>query len=113
MRADIEERPGHCVVGASTCLFQTCRVRESVPMSSPKEARMVPDLGQVRAEALDALTFPLSPGAPSPSRFASAVRRRFIVRVLRHELATYGEVEDGLAEVLDLVGARGESLECV
>jgi hypothetical protein len=35
-------------------------------------------------------------------------RRRFVVRVLRHELAAHGEVEDGLAEVLDLVRARGE-----
>ena len=33
-------------------------------------------------------------------------RRRFVVRVLRHELAADGEVEDGLAELLDLVGAR-------
>ena len=37
-----------------------------------------------------------------------ASRRRFVVRVLRHELAAHGEVEDGLAQLLDLVGARGE-----
>ena len=35
-------------------------------------------------------------------------RRRFVVRVLRHELAAHGEVEDGLAQLLDLVGACGE-----
>ena len=46
--------------------------------------------------------------APSPSRSASAFGRRFVVRVLRHEFAAHGEVEDGLAELLDLVGARGQ-----
>src|SRR5680860_185902 len=35
-------------------------------------------------------------------------RRRLIVRVLRHEFAAGGEVEDGLTELPDLVGARGE-----
>ena len=35
-------------------------------------------------------------------------RRWLVVRVLRHEFAAHGEVEDGLAELLDLVGARGE-----
>ena len=36
-----------------------------------------------------------------------------LLRVLRHELAADGEVEDGLAEVLDLVGAGGEGGEVV
>ena len=33
---------------------------------------------------------------------------RFVLRVLRHQLAAHGKVEDGLAQALDLVGARGE-----
>ena len=37
----------------------------------------------------------------------------FILRVLRHEFAADGEVEDGLAELLDLVGAGGEGGEGV
>ena len=34
--------------------------------------------------------------------------RRFLVWFPRHELAAHGEVEDGLAQGLDLVGARGQ-----
>jgi hypothetical protein len=34
-------------------------------------------------------------------------RRGFVVRVLRHELAAHGEVKDGSAQLLDLVGAAG------
>ena len=36
---------------------------------------------------------------------------RFVVRILRDEFATDGEVEDGLAELLDVFGARGEARE--
>jgi hypothetical protein len=35
-------------------------------------------------------------------------RRRFVVRILRHKAATDGEVEDGLPQLLDLLGARRE-----
>jgi hypothetical protein len=40
-------------------------------------------------------------------------RRWFVIRVLRHEFATHREVEDGLAQGLDLVGARGEGRQRV
>ncbi len=40
-------------------------------------------------------------------------RRRFVVRVLFHQLAAHGKVEDGLAEGLDLVEAGGEGSEVV
>ena len=33
--------------------------------------------------------------------------------ILFHQLAPHSEVEDGLTQVLDLVGAGGESGECV
>ncbi len=36
---------------------------------------------------------------------------RFVVRILRDEFAADGEVEDGLAELLDVFGARGEARE--
>jgi hypothetical protein len=35
-------------------------------------------------------------------------RSWFVVAILRHQLAAHGKVEDGLAELLDLVGARGD-----
>ena len=54
----------------------------------------------------------------SPSPLASATRNRscssigrFVVRILRDELAADGEVEDGLAELLDVLGAGGEARE--
>ena len=40
-------------------------------------------------------------------RFSSS-RRRFIRRILLHELAPDGEVENGLPEVFDLIGAGGQ-----
>ena len=38
-------------------------------------------------------------------------RRRFVVPILRHQLAVYSEAENGLAQLADLVRARGERLE--
>ena len=38
-------------------------------------------------------------------------RRRFVLWVLRYKAAKDGEVEDGLAELLDLIGALGEGGE--
>ncbi len=38
---------------------------------------------------------------------------RLIIRILRHQLPPYREVQDGLAELLDLVGASGEGGEGV
>ena len=39
------------------------------------------------------------------------IQRRLVRRVLLHQLPPHGEVEDGLAEGLDLVGAGGEGGE--
>ena len=39
------------------------------------------------------------------------LRGRLVVRVLRDELAAHGEVEDGPAQLLDLIGAGGEGRE--
>ena len=38
-------------------------------------------------------------------------RRRFVVGILRYEFAADGEVEDGLAKLLDVFGAGGETQE--
>src|SRR3990170_8130756 len=38
-------------------------------------------------------------------------RRRFILGVLRDEFAADGKIQDGLPELLDVFGARGEARE--
>ena len=39
------------------------------------------------------------------------LRSGFVIRILGYEFAADGEVEDGLAELLDVFGARGEARE--
>ena len=52
----------------------------------------------------------LPPSEPGYQTFQK-LAHRFIVRILRDEFAADGEVEDGLAELLDVFGARGEARE--
>ena len=42
---------------------------------------------------------------------AQQLCRRFVIRVLLHQLPPHGEVQDGLAEGFDLVGAGGQGGE--
>ena len=73
-------------------------VSRTIPMEV--QSRCLLELVPSIPHDLSAPTF-LATKRPNPPRLV-------IVRVLRHELAAYGEVEDGLAQCLDLVGALGE-----
>jgi hypothetical protein len=57
--------------------------------------------------------FPLYQLRPLGLDVFEQITRGLVTRVLRNEFPTDGEVEDGLAELLDVFGSSGETLEMI
>jgi hypothetical protein len=76
----------------------------------PTFGKIEPHIGaaQLRDWWADAKTFICASADLCLLQPLQQFRRRLVVRILRYQLATHSKVKDGLAQLLDLVGARGE-----